>query len=57
MRLRTNELCPLHRSFFCCGREHLSNPSWSDLEFRELKIRITREDIGNYGHRGRCANY
>ena len=21
MRLRSNQLCPIHKSFFCCGRE------------------------------------
>jgi hypothetical protein len=21
MKLRRNEVCPVHRSFFCCGRE------------------------------------
>ena len=26
MRLRTNELCPIHRSLSCCGRELLSKP-------------------------------
>lgn len=26
MRLRTNELCPIHRSFSCCGRELLPKP-------------------------------
>ena len=23
MKLRRNEYCPLHRSLFCCGREHV----------------------------------
>lgn len=23
MRLRTNEMCPIHRSFKCCGREQI----------------------------------
>ena len=22
MKLRRNEYCPIHRSLFCCGREH-----------------------------------
>jgi hypothetical protein len=26
MRLRSNELLPIHRSFSCCGREFLSKP-------------------------------
>jgi len=26
MRLRTNEMCPIHRSFSCCGRELLPKP-------------------------------
>ena len=26
MRLRTNELCPIHRSVSCCGREELVKP-------------------------------
>jgi hypothetical protein len=26
MRLRTNELCPIHRSLSCCGRELLCKP-------------------------------
>src|SRR4029077_3833472 len=26
MRLRTNELCPIHRSLSCCGREFLPKP-------------------------------
>lgn len=26
MRLRRNELCPLHRSMSCCGRELVAKP-------------------------------
>lgn len=26
MRLRTNEICPVHRSRFCCGREFNAKP-------------------------------
>jgi hypothetical protein len=26
MRLRTNELCPIHKSLSCCGRELLPKP-------------------------------
>ena len=26
MRLRTNELCPIHQSLSCCGRELLPKP-------------------------------
>jgi hypothetical protein len=25
MRLRRNEYCPIHKSFFCCGRESAPN--------------------------------
>lgn len=25
MRLRRNQLCPIHRSIFCCGRESIPN--------------------------------
>ena len=23
MKLRRKQLCPIHKSFFCCGREHI----------------------------------
>lgn len=26
MRLRANELCPIHRSVSCCGRERIAKP-------------------------------
>lgn len=32
------------------------NQSWSDSEFRELKIRITREDIGSCDLPRKCGN-
>jgi hypothetical protein len=56
MRLHGNELCPIHKSHSCCGREFLPKPKLISSEFRGSKIRITREDIGNCGHRPRCEN-
>jgi hypothetical protein len=32
MRLRTNELCPIHKSHSCCGRELLPKPKLIRLE-------------------------
>jgi hypothetical protein len=35
MRLRRNQLCPIHRSVFCCGREAVSNRN----QARQMGIR------------------
>ena len=56
MRLRTNEVCPIHRSVSCCGREIRSKPKLVRLSTREWRTRIIREATGNYGHRPRCGN-
>jgi len=34
MRLRTNELCPIHRSLSCCGREFLPSIRADDADLR-----------------------
>lgn len=52
MRLRANEVCPIHQSLSCCGRELLPKPRLVRLGSRELKIPATRVDIVNFG-RGR----
>ena len=38
MRLRRNQLCPLHRSLFCCGRETISR------EKRKRQMGVRRVD-------------
>ena len=37
MRLRANELCPIHRSVSCCGREQLPRP-------RMIRLGVQRVD-------------
>ena len=32
MRLRANEVCPIHRSLSCCGRERMAKPRLVRLE-------------------------
>jgi len=35
MRLRANELCPIHRSVSCCGRETIPKP-------RQIRLGVKR---------------
>lgn len=37
MRLRTNELCPIHRSLTCCGRESLPRPKLVRLGVQRIE--------------------
>jgi len=39
MRLRTNELCPIHRSLSCCGREFLPKPKLVRLGVQRVEDR------------------
>ena len=41
MRLRPNELCPIHRSFSCCGREILPKP-------RLIKLGVQRVEDSHH---------
>jgi hypothetical protein len=36
MRLRSNELCPIHRSFYCCGRELVPKPKLIRLGIQKI---------------------
>jgi hypothetical protein len=56
MRLRANEVCPIHRSVSCCGRERLPKLRLIRLECSGSKIRIIRVDIASCGHRARCES-
>ncbi len=37
MRLRLNELCPIHRSLSCCGRELLAKPKLVRLGVQRIE--------------------
>jgi hypothetical protein len=37
MRLRSNELCPIHKSLFCCGRELLPRPKLVRLGIQRIE--------------------
>ena len=52
MRLRANELCPIHRSLTCCGRAFLPKPKLIRLGVQRVKIRTTRVDTGNFDRPG-----
>ena len=58
MRLRSNELCPIHKSLACCGRESLPRPKLIRLGIQRVEDpHHPRGDIGNYDHRPRCGNF
>jgi hypothetical protein len=57
MRLRRNQICPIHRSLSCCGREATQrrehHGSWAFGESRMLSI---PEDTGNSVRMRKCGN-
>jgi hypothetical protein len=57
MRLRRNQLCPIHRSQFCCGkkrsREKDASASW---ESAGSTIPITLEVTGRYARTRKCES-
>jgi hypothetical protein len=56
MKLRRNQLCPIHRSLFCCGREYMQRQRTLHLAFVAWKTRIIREDTANCDLRRRCGS-
>jgi hypothetical protein len=56
MKLRCNELCPIHRSVSCCGVMWWPRRSSSDWAYSVSKIRITQGEIEIFAHRPRCGN-
>jgi hypothetical protein len=47
MRLRRNQLCPIHRSQFCCGREAIPR----ERHQRQLGVRRTDDSHHPRGYR------
>ena len=45
MKLRKNEFCPIHRSLFCCGREHSKKER--KLRFGVQRIEDTHHPKGD----------
>ena len=47
MRLRANEVCPIHRSLSCCGRERLPKPRLIRLGVQRIEkdhqLRLAQE--------------
>jgi hypothetical protein len=52
MRLRSNQLCPIHRSRFCCGREGISQ----QRAIRQLGIRRIEDPHHPRGYRELRSN-
>ena len=58
MRLRRNQLCPIHRSLFCCGREAISRENErARWESAALTIPTTREDTAKSARTRKCESY
>lgn len=56
-RLRTREFCPLHHSYFCCGRER-SFPTRrknAGPKFRQPGVKIVEDAHHPRGYREICA--
>ena len=47
MKLRRNQLCPIHRSVFCCGREAISKCKRA----RQMGIRRIDDPLHPRGYR------
>jgi len=52
MRLRRNQLCPIHRSLFCCGRETISKAKRA----HQLGVRRIDDPHHPRGYRGIRSN-
>lgn len=52
MRLRRNQLCPIHRSIACCGRE----PIAKGRHVRQIGVRRIDDPQHPRGYRELCSN-
>ncbi len=57
MKLRRNEYCPIHRSLFCCGREHVRKERRLQLGVQRIEDPHHPRDIANSAPRQRCESY
>jgi hypothetical protein len=52
MRLRRNQICPIHHSFYCCGREAVPKARTA----RKLGVRRVEDAQHSRGYRGLRSN-
>lgn len=55
-RLRINELCLIHQSLSCCGRENLPRPKFVRLGVQRIEDPHHPRDTGSCDHRRRCES-
>ena len=57
MKLRRNQLCPIHDLVSVVGASKFGKNLQDEWVFNGLKTRIARGDIENSGHQRKCGNY
>ena len=56
MRIRRNQLCPIHKSRTCCGREPVRKEKSVQVGDGALKTHITHGNIANSARLRKCEN-